>query len=205
MKRIEVVTLAACALLAVAGCKKEEALTQKGDINLAGCEVPAGLTPAEAEALGCPSEEAGPVLASGPVALASDETVINEALTRVAFTFDQSEEDVEARRFAEGDLNGDGVSDKVVLFVLQATNGGNAYATHVAGFVSEGGVLRYTDAIPVAGYGEGVQEFSVQDGTLTMRILTQGPDDPTCCPSVEKRVSYLLHHGKFIEANPVRN
>jgi len=199
MKTIGMAALAACVVLAVSGCKKEEALTQKGDINLAGCEVPAGLTSAEAEARGCSSDAPAAAHSSALMASASDETVINEALSREAFIYNQSEEDLEARQFAEGDLNGDGIEDKVVLFVLQATNGGNAYATHVAGFVKEGAVLQYADAIPVAGYGEGIQEFAVRNGMLTMTILVQGPGDATCCPSVEKHVSYLLHNGKWIE------
>ena len=33
-----------------------------------------------------------------------------------------------------------------------------------------------------------------------MKILVQGPDDATCCPSVEKNVSYVLQNGKLIEA-----
>lgn len=37
----------------LAGCAQEPALTQAGDVNLAGCEVPAGLTREEAERIEC--------------------------------------------------------------------------------------------------------------------------------------------------------
>ncbi|MBH1826828.1 hypothetical protein I5W35_06795 [Stenotrophomonas maltophilia] len=200
MKKVGMLVGAMLAVLALVGCKKEAALTQAGDINLAGCEVPAGLTAAQAEAVSCAPAQAEPQSAAEPSAAASDESVISEALARQAFIFDQADENVEARKFAEGDLNGDGVSDKAVLFVLEATNGGNAYATHLAVFAREAGALAYADSLPVSGYGEGVQDFTVQEGSVAMKILVQGPDDATCCPSVEKNVSYVLQNGKLIEA-----
>lgn len=203
MKKVGMLVGAMLAVLALVGCKKEAALTQAGDINLAGCEVPAGLTAVQAEAVSCTPAQAEPQIAAEPSVAASDESIINEALTRQAFIFDQADENVEARKFAEGDLNGDGVSDKAVLFVLEATNGGNAYATHLAVFVREAGALAYADSLPVSGYGEGVQDFGVQEGAVAMKILVQGPDDATCCPSVEKNVSYVLQRGKLIEAKPV--
>ena len=199
MKKVGMLVGAMWAVLALVGCKKESALTQAGDINLAGCEVPAGLTPAQAEAVSCAPAQAESEITAEPSAAAPVESVINEALAREAFIFNQSEEDVEARRFADGDLNGDGVSDRAVLFVLEATNGGNAYATHLAVFVREAGALAYADSLPVSGYGEGVQGFTIQEGTVAIKTLVQGPDDATCCPSVEKNVSYVLHNGKLTE------
>ncbi|MEL6098783.1 hypothetical protein [Stenotrophomonas maltophilia] len=202
MKKVGMLVGAMLAVLALVGCKKEAALTQAGDINLAGCEVPAGLTPVQAEAVSCAPAQAELQITAEPSAAAPVESVINEALAREAFIFNQSEEDVEARRFADGDLNGDGVSDRAVLFVLEATNGGNAYATHLAVFVREAGALAYADSLPVSGYGEGVQGFTIQEGTVAIKTLVQGPDDATCCPSVEKNVSYVLHNGKLTEAKP---
>lgn len=199
MKKVGMLVGATLAVLALGGCKKEAALTQAGDINLAGCEVPAGLTAAQAEAVSCAPALAEPQITAEPSVAASDESVINEALARQAFIFDQSDEYVEARRSIEGDLNGDGVSDRAVLFVLEATSGGNAYASHLAVFVREAGALTYADSLPVSGYGEGVEGFTVQEGTVAMKILVQGPDDATCCPSVEKNVRYALHNGKLIE------
>lgn len=203
MKKVGMLVGATWAVLAFVGCTKEVALTQAGDINLAGCEVPAGLTAAEAGAVSCAPSQAEPQIAAESSAAASDESVINEALTRQAFIFDQADEDVEARKFAEGDLNGDGINDKTVLFILEATSGGNAYATHLAVFFREAGALAYADSLPVSGYDEGVQDFTVQEGAVAMKILVQGPDDATCCPSVEKNVSYVLQNGKLIEAKPV--
>lgn len=214
MKPMVIIGAGTLLLLALAACKKEEPLTQKGDINLAGCEVPAGLTPAQAETQKCApdvvepaaTEElsitAEPAVTDEPVAAVTDNAVINEELARQAFLFGDAQENVDARHIEEGDLNGDGVSDKAVLFMLDATNGSMSYSTHLAAFVREGGGLRHVDSRLVAEYREAVEEIGVQDGMLMMRILVQGPDDPTCCPSVEKKVSYLLHNGKWIETKP---
>ena len=194
--------------LAMAACKKEESLTQKGDINLAGCEVPAGLTPAQAEAQECapdvvePAITAEPAITVEPVVTVMDHAVINEELARQALLLGDALENKEARHTAEGDLNGDGVSDKAALFMVEANDGGMAYSTHLAAFVREGGGLRYVDSRSVAGYGEVAQALAVQDGVLTVSLLVQGADDASCCPSMEKKVSYLLHNGKWIEVTP---
>ncbi|MBS7457896.1 hypothetical protein [Coralloluteibacterium stylophorae] len=45
--------------LAIVGCGKEETLTQGGYINLAGCEVPAGLTLEQAEKIECSAPVTG--------------------------------------------------------------------------------------------------------------------------------------------------
>lgn len=91
MKKIGMLVGAMWAVLALVGCKKEAALTQAGDINLAGCEVPAGLTSAQAEAVSCTPAQAEPQINAGTSTAASDESVINEALARDAFIFNQSE------------------------------------------------------------------------------------------------------------------
>lgn len=53
MMKLIKVSIFLLAAVAMAGCKKEEALTQTGDINLAGCEVPAGISWEEAEKVKC--------------------------------------------------------------------------------------------------------------------------------------------------------
>lgn len=199
MKRMATMCTGILLLLAVGACKKEASLTQEGDINLAGCEVPAGLTPKQAEAQQCALNLVEPVLTADPVVAVPDSAVINEALAGQAILLGDAQENQEARRIAEGDLNGDGVSDKAVLFMLEANDGSMAYSTYLAAFVREEGGLRRVDSRRVAGYGEVAQTLFVRDGVLMASILVQGPDDATCCPSMEKKVSYLLHNGKWIE------
>ncbi|PZU30268.1 MAG: hypothetical protein DI584_00030 [Stenotrophomonas sp.] len=201
MKKIGVVLLLVSAVTTLASCKKEESLTQAGDINLAGCEVPAGLTATQAEGVDCmPEKEAGKPVTQG--AATTDDQVIKEAIARQAFVYGQSEEDVEVRRSFSADLNGDGIEDLIVVYMLNATDGGNSYATHMVAFTREGGVLKPTNSMIVAGYQEAVDELMVLDGVVNMVKLEQGPDDAACCPSVKVTVRYLVHSGKLMALSP---
>lgn len=66
MKPMAVVCAGNLLLLTLAACKKEESLTQKGDINLAGCEVPAGLTLVQAAAQECAPDAVEPAVTAEP-------------------------------------------------------------------------------------------------------------------------------------------
>lgn len=201
MKKVGGVLLLVSAVMALASCKKEGALTQAGDINLAGCEVPAGLTAAQAEEVDCtPEKEAAATVVQGVAA--TDDQVINEAIARQAFEYGQAEEDAEVRRSFSVDLNGDGVEDLIVVYMLNATDGGNSYATHMVAFTREGGVLKPTNSMIVAGYQEAVDDVMVLDGVVNMVKLEQGPDDAACCPSVKVTVRYLVHSGKLMALSP---
>lgn len=200
MKNVRVPLLLVSAVMALASCKKEEPLTQAGDINLAGCEVTAGLTAAQAEEVDCaPEKEAVAPVAQG--AAATDDQVIKEALDRQAFIYEQAEEDAEARRSTTRDLNGDGVDDLTVVYVLTATNGGNGYATHLAAFVREDSGLKFASSIPVTGYGQAVKDFAVVNGVLTLTALVAGPGDGTCCPSLEQVRRFALVDGEWKEVS----
>lgn len=59
MKQISWLSMLLLTGLVVAGCGKEETLTQDGYINLAGCEVPAGLTLEQAEKIDCSAATSG--------------------------------------------------------------------------------------------------------------------------------------------------
>ena len=53
--------------LIMAGCEKEQALTRAGDINLAGCEVPAGLIQDQAGKIVCTQQDPVTLVATAPV------------------------------------------------------------------------------------------------------------------------------------------
>lgn len=59
MKQISRLSTWLLTALIVAGCGKEETLTQDGYINLAGCDVPAGLTFEQAEKIECSATATG--------------------------------------------------------------------------------------------------------------------------------------------------
>lgn len=88
---------------------------------------------------------------------------------------------------AFGDLNGDGAGDAVVLIAENYGGSGT--------FISLVPVLAGADG-PVVGQsvllGDRVQVKSegIQNGTVQISLLTHGPDDPECCPSVSETRTY---------------
>jgi hypothetical protein len=193
------VMLIGCAL---AGCTQEPALTQAGDINLAGCEVPAGLTPEAAEAIDCaPSSSAAAPATPAVAALVAaadvtpDADVIDAAIAAQARK-DGGSEFVEGRASVEGDLTGDGASDLAVLFTLEGAGGGNGAVRYLAAFAREAGQLTLVDTTSFSGGSQGID---LKDGAVHLKLLVLGPDDSACCPSVEEDTTYVLHRSKWLQ------
>lgn len=193
---------AVCSVVALSACTKAESLSREGDINLAGCKVPGGLTTEQVQAVNCAPVSATPPVEAPVASEAENEAVINEALAPQAAMNGHDEENVRARKIVKGDLNGDGVEDRAVLFVLEGGGGSNAYSNHLAAFLSESGKLKFIYSEPVSGYGEQIQEVSYGDGMVKMRKLGQGEGDAMCCPTEEYEVNYLLKDGKWLEIYP---
>jgi heat shock protein HslJ len=99
---------------------------------------------------------------------------------------------------AYGDLNGDGVDDAAVLLV--ENSGGTGVFTYV-------GVQLNVDGQPVdagtvwVGDRTQVKSMAIENGQLIMEIVTQGPNDPQCCPTLKVRKIYALQDGKPVEVS----
>ena len=211
--------------LAMSGCKQEAALTTAGEINLAGCEVPAGITREAAEKIECanigpaatpdasatiagveaapatPAEASASALVPNAAGLGmeraetSDAEVIQAAISAHA-TRDGGSEYTEARRSTEGDLDGDGTVDVAVLYTLEGADGGNGSAGYLAAFVRVGGVLKVADTAMLSG---SAQSLTLKGGAAHVSLLSLGPDDSACCPSVEEDAMYVLHGTKWLQ------
>lgn len=200
--------LAALALAMLLGCnQKGSDVTPSGAINLAGCPVPAGIHWAKAEAIECGQSVAGrPQLdpaGVGQKPLSTDEDVIDQALAKEAERSGGVAEYREARKLIEGDLTGDGTPELVVLFTLEGLGGGNGVGGFLAAFQRDAsGQLSAVDTIPVTGYGVSAQDVRIERGAALVKLLVQGPDDPTCCPSEEFEGRYVLHQGEWLQVQP---
>lgn len=97
-----------------------------------------------------------------------------------------------------GDLDGDGRPDSAVL--LAAESGGSGTFVYLA-------VVGVADGRPVnmatTQLGDRVQVtgLAVEDGQIVVTLLTQGPDDPMCCPTQAETRVYRLEAGELVPVN----
>ncbi|MET0327835.1 MAG: hypothetical protein ABW163_03590 [Luteimonas sp.] len=202
MKQMRCTIALMTAGLFATGCSNERGVTGPSEINLAGCEVPEGIDRQTAEAITC-----SPSALSQENQLAPDDSEVRVSDTDVidaAIVADASETDAtehrDARQLREGVLTGEGGEGIAVFYTLEGHGGGNNYSSHLAGFVRDaGGQLHFRSTTTVTGLGSSVESFDLRQGTVVFKLLTPGPDDATCCPSVEEDVAYVLHGNAWLQ------
>jgi LysM repeat protein len=97
---------------------------------------------------------------------------------------------------ALGDLNGDGLEDAAV--VLAENSGGSGVFVYLAAVLSAEGRLANVDTL-LLGDRVDIRSLTIQGGEILLTMLTQGPDDPFCCPSLEVTPRYRLEAGQLAE------
>jgi hypothetical protein len=97
---------------------------------------------------------------------------------------------------AFGDLNGDGVDDAAV--VLATSGGGSGTFISLEAVVNDKGTAKHVASAPL---GDRVQVKSVviESGEITVDMVTHGPDDPMCCPTVEATQKYKLQGDTLVQ------
>jgi hypothetical protein len=95
-----------------------------------------------------------------------------------------------------GDLNGDGREDAAL--VLNSDTGGTGQFRTLVAVLDQGGVPVH---VASASLGDRVRitSITVQGGTITVDLVTHGPQDPLCCPTLQKVVRYRLVGGQLVE------
>lgn len=96
--------------------------------------------------------------------------------------------------FASGDLNGDGRKDAAVI--LAANGGGSGTFMSLGTVLNEAGQPMQT-ASEDLGDRVVVKSIAIADGTITLTLVTHGPDDPMCCPTLKVMRTYRLDNGKL--------
>jgi membrane-bound inhibitor of C-type lysozyme/heat shock protein HslJ len=95
-----------------------------------------------------------------------------------------------------GDLDGDGVDDAAVLLV--ESSGGSGVFTYVGAQLNQDG--EPVDAGTVLlGDRTQVAAMTVEDGQITVDIVTPGPDDPLCCGTLKVHKTLALQEGLLAE------
>lgn len=88
-----------------------------------------------------------------------------------------------------GDLNGDGADD--VLVILISSPGGSGTFFYLAAVLNQGGAPK---PVATAFLGDRViiRSAAVKAGQIVLEMITHGPDDPMCCPNMDRRQVYIL-------------
>jgi hypothetical protein len=91
--------------------------------------------------------------------------------------------------YAFGDLDGDGVDDAAVLLV--ENSGGSGSFVYLAAVLNSNG-SPVNMATTLLGDRAQVEELTIEEGRIKVKMLTHGPEDPMCCPSQESSETYTL-------------
>jgi len=102
---------------------------------------------------------------------------------------------------ARGDLDGDGIAEAVV--VLDSWTGGSGVFSYIAVVSGSTGKALNT-ATQLLGDRVQVRELRIDDGKVVVDLRGPGPDDPSCCPSMNMRQVWTLGDGKLQERTAER-
>lgn len=118
---------------------------------------------------------------------------------------ERGEEYRDARKILEGDLDHDGLPDKVMLYTIESQGGSNNYVQYVAVFVRRNGRLKPLTYTAVGGKSmRSVELASVGDNKINLDMLTYGAKDPSCCPTIKGTTHYALVGRTLRERNATR-
>jgi len=98
-------------------------------------------------------------------------------------------------KYALGDLNGDGVEDAAV--VLVSSGGGSGSFYELAAVLNQGGAPKHV-ASESLGDRIKLKSLSIKAGAMAVEMVTHGPQDPLCCPTLKTARSFKLHGDKLI-------
>lgn len=97
---------------------------------------------------------------------------------------------------AFGDLNGDGIEDAAVI--LAENSGGSGVFIYLAAVVDQEG-MPVNAATRLLGDRVEIKSLTIDNGQIVIAMLTQGPDDPFCCPTVEVTLPFRLEGDQLVE------
>jgi len=101
-----------------------------------------------------------------------------------------------------GDLNNDGLKDAVMTLQSSAC-GSSHYFTDIAIVLNRNGKPFYAGNIEDIdndiGQNTSIDFLSIKNGMIIVKTTAFGPNDPMCCPSLEKILKYKLSGDKVIK------
>lgn len=100
-----------------------------------------------------------------------------------------------APQIASGDLNGDGLFDAAVI--LATNTGGTGIFRDLHAVLNQQGQAVDAAAI-VLGDRVQIKSLAIQEGEIVVDMMTHGPKDALCCPTVEVVQTYKLQGNNLV-------
>ena len=97
--------------------------------------------------------------------------------------------------FALGDLDGDGAEDAVVILVASGGGSGSFYSLEAV--LNQAGNPHHVASAALGDRAQ-LESLSVASGRITVEMVTHGPNDPMCCPTLEVTQEYELQGGALV-------
>lgn len=97
---------------------------------------------------------------------------------------------------ALGDLNADGIQDAAVI--LAENSGGSGVFIYLAAVVDQNGTP-INQATTFLGDRTQISSLTVEGGQILLDMITQGPDDPLCCPTLQITLRFRLAGDQLVE------
>lgn len=101
----------------------------------------------------------------------------------------------EGRIIVFGDLNGNGTAEAVVVYTIEGAGGSNSYFQSIAAFSAETSIHQLGEAFSLP---FSVQNVEIMDGRVVFKGLEHGPNDPNCCPSINRQIFYRLDGDELV-------
>ncbi len=99
---------------------------------------------------------------------------------------------------AFGDLNGDGADDAAVVLITDP--GGSGTFRHLGAVINQQGSPKHVTSI-LLGDRVKVKSLSIRSGEIAVEMITHGPNDPMCCPTLQVAQNYVLQGSKLVVAH----
>lgn len=97
---------------------------------------------------------------------------------------------------AFGDLDGDGVEDAAVL--LMEYGGGSGIFISLAAVINDKGTPKHVATVSL-GDRTNVKSVVIKSSKIIVNMVTHGPDDAMCCPTLKVTQKYKLQGDKLVK------
>jgi hypothetical protein len=97
---------------------------------------------------------------------------------------------------AFGDLDGDGTDDAAVI--LATSGGGSGTFISLEAVINDQGTPKHVASAELGDRAK-IESVLIESGEITVELVTHGPDDPLCCPTVEATQKYELQGDTLVQ------